>query len=172
MTPQDMAIADDRVNGATLQKIANDHGMNVSTACRKLQKPELRAYLEEIQERLIHRSLEASVENIAYAVDYYRSPGEKVTVSRKDGSTCQVSQKNEQLMDHGYKASVKICESVGILPSHTQSQVIVNILNQGTVQISPAITRVLQQIFQSAPVSLPDLGLEREEKENGTIAGL
>ena len=102
-----MQIADERVNGATLQKIANQNGFDVSTASRKLSKPELQEYINKLQTEIINKTLPLAADNIHHAISKYKS-GDK---------------EDSQLREHGFKASLRVLESTGLLSSHAPSVV-------------------------------------------------
>ena len=49
LSPQNIAMAKERLSGATLQEIASHHGVHEATVSRRLQQPELQEYIRRIQ---------------------------------------------------------------------------------------------------------------------------
>ena len=135
LTTTDLTIAKERAKGKNLQTIADNLDIDVSTASRKCQKPDIKALIEEIQNRVINSAASQAADNIIHAVTQYRSKGIK---------------KDPQLRDHGYKASVQMMQGMGILPSHTQAQMIININNSGQMVISPDILNILKGLPKAA----------------------
>ena len=124
LTPQDIQLAEQRAEGLPLHEIARQNGFHESTASRKLQKPEIKALVERIQAELIKTSIPQAAENIRHAVEQY-----------KPQAALPTNQRDSQLREHGFKASQRLLESVGILPSHTPSVLIQQIFNQNDPQI-------------------------------------
>jgi hypothetical protein len=143
LTPQDIQIADARANGATIQQIANQIGKDKSTVSRQINNsPDVKAQIARIQARIMDKAADKAADNIIHAVESYQTKGIK---------------KDPQLRDHGYKASILMAQGMGILPSHTQSSMIVNILNQGNMAISEDILKIIAGL--PAKVDVPDLGI-------------
>jgi hypothetical protein len=132
LTAQDMQICEARVEGATLQKIANQNGFDVSTASRKLSKPELQAYLDKLQIELINNTLPIAAENIHHAIGKYKS-GATIKALTKDGQEIELP--DSQLRDHGFKASLRVLESTGLLNSHAPSVIFQQIINDNSQHI-------------------------------------
>ena len=101
-------------------------GINDSTVARRLAKHEVQEYIDKIKDDLISRSLPKAAANIDKAIQAY---------SDKDSDA--------QLREHGFKASQRVLESVGILPSHSPQ---INIT--GDVQVTPIIAQIIQQFGQ------------------------
>ena len=142
LTPQDIAIANARVMGATLRDIEPEVGIDHSTVGRKLNHPEVKQYIESLHAQLISESLGTAAANIQMAVDQYR-PQAELPADQRDG----------QLREHGFKASQRLLESVGILPSHAPSVMIQQIFNGNTI-VSQDLGKLLSGMF-AGPVSDP-----------------
>ena len=142
-----MAIAAARVNGATLTQIGEmNGGMPKSTVHLRLEKPELKAYLEDIQSRTINETAKEASENLTYLIKGYKNNNCEDVKARIEKS-------------HGFKASERICESIGILPSHAPSQMVINIMQTGNTYISPIVTEMLSRMMP-ASAAVPALGLD------------
>ena len=139
LTPTDITIAKERAKGKTLQQIADTipgAPNNKGDVSRKINKnPDIKALIERIQNRVINSAASQAADNIIHAVTSYKSKGIK---------------KDPQLRDHGYKASVQMMQGMGILPSHTQSQMIININNAGQMVISEDILNILKGLPKAA----------------------
>ncbi len=124
---------------------AGDIGVSDSTATRRLQKPQMKALVERLHTELIDSSLAQSRDNIRHAINVYRT-------TPKD---------DPQLREHGWKASNKMLESVGIFPSHTPSVLIQNIFNEGdTVTVSAELSQLgefLRDRWSGACPDVPDV---------------
>jgi hypothetical protein len=135
ITAQDMAICEQRAAGQTLEQIATSNGLgHRSVAYRKLSRPELKEIVESIQEDFVSKSVPEAAENIVYAIKAYKD---------KDSDT--------QLREHGFKASQRALEMVGILPSHTPSLYVQQIFNHTDVHTSVEVNQL--QSFLSSQMS-------------------
>ena len=148
LTAQEMQIATERANGKTFRQIETIVGIDHSTAHHHACKPDVKAQIARIQARIMEKAADKAADNIIHAIESYQSKG-----IRKD----------PQLRDHGYKASVLMAQGMGILPSHTQSAMVVNILNQGNMAISQDILKIIAGLPAQAEV--PDLGIIDEKGE-------
>ena len=135
LTPQDIQLAEQRAAGQTLENIGNLNNLPLTTTHRRLQRPEVKALIERIQAELIETSVPIAADNIKHAVEKYKEPATTITVTDKKGNTKELPYVDEQLREHGFKASQRLLESVGILPSHTPSVLIQQIFNQNDPQI-------------------------------------
>ena len=134
-----LQIADERMNGATLQEIASKEGVHESTISRKLSRPEVKAYLESIHQRIITEGISKATENLIHAVDSYKT---------KDA--------DHQLKEHGFKASLEVSRSIGLLPSHTLAPQITTILNvQNNQYITPVVMKAIKLSLASSELELP-----------------
>ena len=111
--------------------IGNAVGLHQTTITRTLQKPEIAARIEKLQNKVADQYMEDAVENFGHAITSYRKLGPK---------------DDFQLREHGFKASVEICRSIGILPSHAPSIMVQNVLNVSQTVNSPIVDRLLNQV--------------------------
>jgi len=127
MTPQEIEIANHEIAGIPRAKIGAAVNLSETSVRRHLDKAEVADYIASAKEQLISQSLPKAVSNINHAINSY-----------------QDKESDKLLRDHGYKASITIAESVGILPSHAGS---INIA--GDVVITPVIAQIMQQFSQT-----------------------
>ena len=132
LTTQDMQIAEERVQGLTLQEISSPRGLHESTISKKLSKPELQNYLDKLQIELINNTLPIAAENIHHAINKYKS-GATIKALTKDGQEIELP--DSQLRDHGFKASLRVLESTGLLNSHAPSVIFQQIINDNSQHI-------------------------------------
>ena len=127
LTPQDLIIADARANGLSQRQIEAVTGINDATVNRRLQKPDVKAQVDRIQARVMAEAAEQSADNIIYAINKYQSKGIK---------------DDPQLREHGYKSSNTMLQAIGILPSHAQSMLYVNIQSTTNVQTTQELSDI------------------------------
>lgn len=127
LTPQDMIIAEARANGLSLSEIERTTGVNDATAGRHLQKPDVKAQIERIQAKVMEEAAESSADNIIHAITSYKAKDIK---------------NDPQLREHGYKASNRMLEVMGIFPSHTPSTFIQQIIAGGDVVITQELSQL------------------------------
>lgn len=123
---KDIETADQYLSGKTMEDIADIQDINKSTVSRRLTRPEVRKYIERIQEQFLTDNAEIAASNIKTVIANYQTS------------------KDIQDKEHGFKASIRVLESVGILPAPTQS-IVYNQINQSTNIISPAISFLLNK---------------------------
>jgi len=150
LSSTDLTIAKERAKGKTLRQIATISNVDKATVGRKITKnPDIKALIERIQNRVINSAASQAADNIIHAVTSYRSKGIK---------------KDPQLRDHGYKASVQMMQGMGILPSHTQSQMIININNSGQMVISQDVLNILKNLPKAEDLPGDCIDIEPQEE--------
>ena len=156
LSPQDIQIADARLQGATYRDIEAQIGIDHSTVARRLERPELKAYIDAINARLISSHLDRSAANIGHAIDHYQDPPERITLHDADGNeTGAKLLADTQLRDHGFKASVKLMEAAGILPSAANTSIYIQqIIQEGQSQTPEVITALFARSTHSD--TIPD----------------
>lgn len=154
------SVATALVAGVHQRVIAESLGVSQSTISRLKDRGELKPYIEQAQMGLLE-SLPDAIGNIKHAISSYKNPGETVKVRDKDGNEKVKTVVDEQLRDHGFRASLKMAESVGILPTNLQSQVIINILNQTETIIHPVVLEYMKS--KGDLIGIPDLDLDEQE---------
>jgi hypothetical protein len=148
LTAQDMVIAEQRAAGRPMQDIAQSIGCHHSTVSRRLSKSDLKTMVEDIQERTISQALPQAADNITHVIEVYRTPKHVKDdagnyVVDEDGERVINPEYPDSLMrEHGYRASVMVLQSVGILPSHTQSVVYQQINAAGDVHVSAEVDQL------------------------------
>lgn len=124
LSPSDIKLAKARAAGKTLKEAGSIIGVSEATAHRRLSQPEIKALVEEITAKMIATSIPQAVENIQYVVEQYQTTD------------------NQQVKDHGFKASTRLLEMAGIFPSHTQSVFIQQINAAGDVHITSELSQL------------------------------
>lgn len=128
LTPKDLAIAEATAQGATTRDIEHAGiGLDHSNVARHLQRPDVKAQVDRIQAKVMAEAADQSADNIIYAIQSYKSKDIK---------------DDPQLREHGFKASNTMLQAIGILPSHAQSMLYVNIINQTNVQIGQELSEL------------------------------
>lgn len=130
LTAQDLSIAEAKAEGKSLRQIQTSTGIDHATVHYKLKtKPELKAYIEKLQLVLINKTLSKAVGNIHNVVNnYLKAPDD----SRK--------------CDHGFKASIRLMESVGLLPGQAQSIYIQQIYNDNRTEMPESIKELFAAV--------------------------
>jgi hypothetical protein len=114
MTPENIAkTAALTAAGMPHRQVAAQIGASPSAVMRARQSA--KDIIEAIRDDLINHTAKQSADNIKHAITAYRN---------KDSDS--------QLREHGYKASTRMLETIGIYPSHTPSVLIQQIINDTT----------------------------------------
>ena len=116
LSPQNIAMAGERLNGATLQEIASHHGVHEATVSRRLQQPELQDYIRRIQIETLEATAGPVRDNLIHLISRYR------------GNQCR-SEKERIEKSHGARMTERMAEGMGIFPSRCQSYIINQLLN-------------------------------------------
>ncbi len=127
-------VAQKHLEGKTQDQIALEMGCSQPTITRRLNLPDTKAYIEKIQSEFLDETLQKAKDNIAGVIADYKS----------------CDPKSYQDKEHGFKASMRVLESVGILSGHTQSYYFMSIFASQTNIISPVIQQVLSSISGSS----------------------
>jgi phage terminase small subunit len=127
------------MNGSTLQEIASKEGVHESTISRKLSKPEVKAYLEELQARLVSKTLSKAVDNIHEVVEGYKTAPD-------ESKRCE----------HGFKASLRLMESTGLLTSNQQSIYIQQIYNDNRTEMPEIVKELFNRVTAAPQTNLLD----------------
>jgi len=96
-------------------KIAQEFGVHESTISRALQTQTAKDIIEGIRDRIVRQAIPQAADNLTYAVNAYQTEGT-----------------SDQIREHGFKGSRDILAAVGIIPTHTQSVMIQQIINDTT----------------------------------------
>jgi hypothetical protein len=162
MTPEQQAYAMQQVIAGVPQRaIAAELGTSHTSIYRATtNNDEIRAKIEAAKAELAERAYGKAINNIIYAVDNYQVP--------KDAPNAP----DYQLREHGYRASIEIGRSIGILASNTQPAYITQIYNDNRVQISPSIQELISSQMSAFPEDPVDvdadnlIDMQRDNKES------
>ena len=116
LSPQNIAMARERLDGATLQEIASHHGVHEATVSRRLQQPELQEYIRRIQIETLEATAGPVRDNLIHLISGYK------------GNQCR-SEKERIEKSHGARMTERMAEGMGIFPSRVQSYIINQLLN-------------------------------------------
>jgi len=116
LSPQNIAMAGERLNGATLQEIASHHGLHEATVSRRLQQPELQEYIRQIQIETLEATAGPVRDNLIHLISKYRE------------NQCR-SEKERIEKSHGARMTERMAEGMGIFPSRVQSYVVNQLLS-------------------------------------------
>ena len=141
---QDQIIVEARAQGVPYEKTAVLANCARSTVQNKVAREEIKAKIKAVQERVYDECLDTALNNIKHAINGYRKPGKKVTVRLKDGTEIVERKFDEQLRDHGYKASAKLMEGIGAFPTQNTSIYVGQINQVNVTQIPPVIQEFLE----------------------------
>lgn len=126
--------------GIPQYQVAAQLGVHPSTVSRAAAKPDTKTLINTIHQALIDSALQPAQANISRSIqDYYSLP-----VNTDDSG--RALPQDLQRKDHGFKASIRLLEAAGILPSHAQSILIQQIFNQFSTEIPEPVRRVFQQV--------------------------
>ena len=142
LSPQNIAMAKERLAGATMQEIADHHGVHNATVSRRLQQPELQDYIRQIQIETLEATAGPVRDNLIHLIGKYRE------------NQCR-SEKERIEKSHGARMTERMAEGMGIFPSRCQSYVINQLLNV-------SVTAHTQELDQLAAF-LRDQWSEKEE---------
>lgn len=151
ITERDAKVAEMVAAGRSQREIGKAIGVCQQTVSKMIQQPELKELIEQQSRRLVEK-LEKAVDNISYAVDNYQAKPTEVKLYNKKGD--EIGAKllvDEQLRDHGFKASVKIAQNAGALPGEAVSVFVQQNIyndNRGAV-IPPEILRLMNRERQA-----------------------
>ena len=120
----------------TNQNIADTLEVSRSTVQRVLKDSEVKSIIEDCKKTLVEKAYQKSVENVVHAVENYQNKEEKDENGKIDGQTYQ-------LKEHGFKASVEILKSMGLLSSNAPSFVVNSLNVQNNTFISPLVSKAI-----------------------------
>jgi hypothetical protein len=138
------------INGETGQEIADKAGCSQPTISRL--KTKLSDQIETFQLQLINQSGQDTVDNITKTISRAR------TVLHDESIDNVTISDYKDILTLSHKKEVLIGQSMGILPTHTRSQVIVNIFNETNTIVNPEVLAILHNHEAQAAVDV-DLGL-------------
>ena len=132
----------------TNQNIADTLEVSRSTVQRVLRDSEVKSIIEDCKKTLVEKAYQKSVENVVHAVENYQNKEEKDENGKIDGQTYQ-------LKEHGFKASVEILKSMGLLSSNAPSFVVNSLNVQNNQYITPVVMKAIKLSLSSSELELP-----------------
>lgn len=145
-TLRDLKIIEGTVAGKTCEQIGKEVGCAKSTVHKVQHNPDVKTKIQKIYNKLVGESLDLAASNIAYAIKHYQDR-KLQDVKDNQGNVKKVWILDEQLRDHGFKASQKLLESAGLLTSHQVSIVHQTFVNQQNNVVSPVINDLISKYF-------------------------
>jgi transcriptional regulator with XRE-family HTH domain len=109
-----------RAEGLSQTEIAERTKLSQPTVSRLLSDERAREIIEACRAKLATEAYLQAAENLSRVINEYSEP---VSLDENGKMRADMQQRRE----HGYKASIKVLESVGILPSHAPAQFVANI---------------------------------------------
>jgi predicted XRE-type DNA-binding protein len=147
LSARDVLITGQLAQGIPQREIAKEFGVSQQYVSVVNNKDEARDIINSAHQRLVTKTLSKAVDNLDYAVQSYRKT------------------KSKQLKDHGYKASEKVLESMGLLTSHAQSIVHQTYIQQQTNVINPIINELINKHFEGFALDKPVWEIEDKGEE-------
>ena len=132
----------------TNQNIADTLEVSRSTVQRVLRDSEVKSIIEDCKKTLVEKAYQKSVENVVHAVENYQNKEEKDQNGKLDGQTYQ-------LKEHGFKASVEILKSMGLLSSNAPSFVVNSLNVQNNTFISPLVSKAIDLALDNIACDVP-----------------
>lgn len=124
-----------------MAKIAEQVGISTGQVSRLLRKQEVKEIIRECESAIAAQGYKKATENIVKVIQKY-DPDKPV-----DGEDKAAMQIQEQ----GFRASLKIAEGIGLIPSNSMAPMVQQINVAGNAQIvSPLVDRALSQAMLEA----------------------
>jgi len=128
-------IAVDRASGLSCREIGKRYDLSCQMVSEICQRGDVRQFIEEITKSLALNEGMTAYKNVAHAIDSYQKK-----------STNDLNKEDRiQLREHGYKASVRVLESLGVLESQKTSISIQNITNTQNNVVSPMMADLIKK---------------------------
>ena len=135
--PVKQSIAERLAAGESQNSIAQDHGVCHTTISRFSRREDVQKIIEEESLRLL--------ELVPDAIDNVRNLVREMK---------NVPEENHKRQELCYKASKKVLESVGIMNTPSQSQIMVNVLKYNAPLVTPIIQEILSKHLElNRPIS-------------------
>lgn len=126
MTPEQIATtAALTAAGKPIREITGLVGSSKSAVHRAQQSA--REIIEAIRDDLIHSTAATAADNIKHAIKAYKD---------KDSDS--------QLREHGFKASTRMLETIGIYPAHAPSILVQQIIQGDAITITPELAQSIR----------------------------
>lgn len=152
-------IYDKALIGMPQKDIGKKLGVSQTTVSRLLRDDQVKAVIEKCKAELVERSYETAVNNVIGVIEDYEKPVQLDDKGRVKGD-------DFQRKEHGFKASLRVMESMGLIESRTQPAFVQNILvqNNNNQYFSPLTDRALSQAMTAIDAEIIDN--ESEVQEN------
>ena len=132
---RDVQIAVQKASGSSDREIGRKWGMTRQGINEIVNRGDVKALIKEITNKMALKEGVKAYENISYCIDVYRK--KKIDDMPKE--------KALQMRDHGFKASVKVLESLGIFESAKTSVNVQNITNTQNNIVSPMMADLIKK---------------------------
>lgn len=137
----DLYVAEGIAAGKTQTEIAKELGVySTSVNHRIARKPALKELIKKIQENILDEGITQAKDNIIHAITNYKKP--QILEIEEGENKKKVF--DWQLREHGFKASLKVLESAGVVSGTGMSVQINNIYNDNRQEIPEVITEWLK----------------------------
>jgi hypothetical protein len=138
VTPKEVFIATARAAGGSLRDIGLSLDTHKMVPSRALEKPSVRAIVDYCHEQLLQHAYKQSVQNVIGVIKEYETPAGTGKDGKVDGATFQRK-------EHGFRASMKMLESIGLLPSGSNQSITIQQFNTSNVtNVSPVVDAALR----------------------------
>ena len=125
-----LRIAELTCQGLNQREIAKEIGLAQQTVSYHLAKPDLKAIVNKIHDRLADKVIERAASNLEHAIEHYQDEPREVILKDAKGNEKDVRLVvDEQLREHGFKGTLRMLEAVGILASPAPSIFVQQIYN-------------------------------------------
>lgn len=131
------------IEGKSQTEIAAILSVDPSTVSRNLSDESIKAKIAYCRNELVAKAYSKSVDNVVKVIEDYQTPA-----ANKDELVRR---------EHGFKASLRVMESMGLIESRTQPAFVQNILVQNNNQyISPLTEKALSQALTVVDAEIID----------------
>ncbi|MCK9518442.1 MAG: helix-turn-helix domain-containing protein [Dehalococcoidia bacterium] len=123
--------------GTRQRKVAQAMGVHESTISRALQTQTAKDIIDGIRDRIIKQTIPKAADNITYAIQAY-----------------QAEDTSAQVREHGFKGSTALLSAIGILPSHTPSVLIQQVIQGDAITITPELAQSIRDGWSAQAIDV------------------
>jgi hypothetical protein len=145
MVRRNLEVAKKRLEGKDLNQIGREVGLKRSRVGDILRRGDIKEFIEEVTKQITFVEGVTAYDNIAHAIDRYRKEGKETDAKGK------LIPPDFQIRDHGFRASMDLMKSLGVLQSDRLSVSITNISNTQNNVVTPMVAELIRKHF-----SLPE----------------
>lgn len=138
---RDVKIAVERAAGLSCRELGKRYDLSKQTISDICARGDIKQFIEEITTSLALNEGMTAYQNVAHCINAYQK--KKTNELPKEDRI--------QLKDHGFKASVKVLESLGVLESQKTSISIQNITNTQNNVVSPMMSDLIKKHLGLGP---------------------